>query len=76
MTINSRSQHFFYATNAINAKFKINFTTKNVEKHYKTLKKRYAKIRKARELSGARWNDAEKMITLPPEVYKAYIEVS
>ncbi|KAH7679037.1 hypothetical protein IHE45_06G033000 [Dioscorea alata] len=40
----------------------------------KTLKARYVEIKKARELSGAGWDDENKMITLDPIVAYTYTE--
>ncbi|XP_039133280.1 uncharacterized protein LOC120270346 [Dioscorea cayenensis subsp. rotundata] len=65
---------FVYAASAVNARFKTNYTAYNVENHYRTLKARFCEIKKAKGLSGAGWNDAEKIITLSAEVYKTYTE--
>ncbi|KAJ0965638.1 hypothetical protein J5N97_026776 [Dioscorea zingiberensis] len=65
---------FAFAANAINARFGTDFTPESVENHYRTLKIRYLEIKKAKELSGAGWNDELKMITLDPVVCKLYVE--
>ncbi|XP_039120400.1 uncharacterized protein LOC120256804 [Dioscorea cayenensis subsp. rotundata] len=65
---------FVYAASAVNARFKIDYTVDNVENHYRTLKARFCEIKKAKGLSGVGWNNAEKIITLPAEVYQTYTE--
>ncbi|XP_039115840.1 uncharacterized protein LOC120251371 [Dioscorea cayenensis subsp. rotundata] len=65
---------FVFAAVAVNARFNTEFSAENVENHYRTLKSRYAEIKKVRELSGARWDDATKTITLDPVVALTYIE--
>ncbi|KAH7663054.1 Myb/SANT-like domain-containing protein, partial [Dioscorea alata] len=65
---------FSHAAKAVNEKFATDFTTENVENHYRTLKARYVEIKKARELSGAGWDDENKMITLDPIVEYTYTE--
>ncbi|XP_039140442.1 uncharacterized protein At2g29880-like [Dioscorea cayenensis subsp. rotundata] len=65
---------FVFAAVAVNARFNTEFSAENVENHYRTLKSRYAEIKKVRELSGAGWDDATKTITLDPVVALTYIE--
>ncbi|KAH7685606.1 Myb/SANT-like domain-containing protein, partial [Dioscorea alata] len=65
---------FVFAAVTVNSRFNTEFNTENVENHYRTLKTRYAKIKKVRELSGAGWDDATKTITLDPTVALTYIE--
>lgn len=66
---------FAFAAVAVNTRFKTDFSPKNVENHYRTIKARYAEIKKAKELSGASWDDATKTIILDPIVALTYIEV-
>lgn len=66
---------FAHAASAVNTKFNTDFTAENVENHYRTLKARYVEIKKARDLSGAGWDDETKMITLDPIVAFTYTEV-
>lgn len=66
---------FTHAATAVNAKFGTDFTPENVENHYRTLKARYVEIKKAREISGARWDAENKMITLDPIGTYTYTEV-
>ncbi|XP_039138769.1 uncharacterized protein LOC120276102 [Dioscorea cayenensis subsp. rotundata] len=65
---------FAHAASTVNTKFNTDFTAENVENHYRTLKARYVEIKKARDLSGAGWDDETKMITLDPIVAFTYTE--
>ncbi|XP_039133563.1 uncharacterized protein LOC120270578 isoform X2 [Dioscorea cayenensis subsp. rotundata] len=65
---------FGHAASAVNARFNTNFTPENVENHYRTLKVRYMEIKKARDLSGADWDDKNKVIILDPLVAFTYTE--
>ncbi|XP_039143525.1 uncharacterized protein LOC120280675 isoform X1 [Dioscorea cayenensis subsp. rotundata] len=65
---------FGHAASAVNARFNTNFTPENVENHYRTLKVRYMEIKKARDLSGAGWDDENKVIILNPLVAFKYTE--
>ncbi|KAJ0985961.1 hypothetical protein J5N97_004317 [Dioscorea zingiberensis] len=65
---------FACAALAVNNHFNTNFTPENVENHYRTLKSRFSEIKKARDLSGAGWNDELKMIVLDPIVCKVYTD--
>ncbi|XP_039130813.1 uncharacterized protein LOC120267181 [Dioscorea cayenensis subsp. rotundata] len=65
---------FAHAASAVNTKFNTDFTAENIENHYRTLKARYVEIKKARDLSGAGWDDETKMITLDPIVVFTYTE--
>ncbi|XP_039140460.1 uncharacterized protein LOC120277670 [Dioscorea cayenensis subsp. rotundata] len=65
---------FVFPAVAVNSRFNTEFSGENVENHYRTLKSRYAKIKKVRDLSGAGWDDATKIITLDPMVALTYIE--
>ncbi|XP_039134234.1 uncharacterized protein LOC120271626 [Dioscorea cayenensis subsp. rotundata] len=65
---------FAHAASAVNTKFNTDFTAENVENHYRTLKARYVEIKKARDLSGAGWDNETKMITLDPIVAFSYTE--
>ncbi|KAH7690398.1 Myb/SANT-like domain-containing protein [Dioscorea alata] len=65
---------FSHEASAVNEKFGTDFTTENVENHYRTLKARYVEIKKATELSGAGWDDENKMITFDPIVAYTYTE--
>lgn len=66
---------FAFATTYVNTRFNTNFTTENIENHYRTLKARYIEIKKAKELSGASWDEENKVITLDPVVATTYTEV-
>ncbi|KAH7669179.1 Myb/SANT-like domain-containing protein, partial [Dioscorea alata] len=65
---------FVFAAVAVNSRFNTEFNAENVENHYRTLKMRYAEIKKVRDLSGSGWDDATKTITLDPMVALTYIE--
>ncbi|XP_039127572.1 uncharacterized protein LOC120263676 [Dioscorea cayenensis subsp. rotundata] len=65
---------FSYAASTVNAHFRTNFSTDNVENHYRTLKARYVEIKKVKVLSGARWDDQNKVIIFDPLVVAAYVE--
>ena len=66
---------FTHVATTVNAKFSTSFTPENVENHYRTLKALYNEIRKIRDLSGAGWEDENKLITLDPIVAFTYTEV-
>ncbi|XP_039119012.1 uncharacterized protein LOC120255182 [Dioscorea cayenensis subsp. rotundata] len=65
---------FAHAASAMNTKFNTNFIVENVENHYQILKSRYVEIKKARDLSGAGWDDEPKMIILNLIVAFTYTE--
>lgn len=65
---------FTYVASPINGRFGIDFTAKNVENHYRTLKALHVKIKKMRDLRGAGWDDETKKITLDPIVALTYAE--
>ncbi|KAH7679248.1 Myb/SANT-like domain-containing protein [Dioscorea alata] len=65
---------FVFAAVSVNSRFDTEFSTENVENHYRTLKSRYNEIKKVRDLSGAGWDDATKTITLDPMVALTYVE--
>ncbi|KAH7688926.1 Myb/SANT-like domain-containing protein, partial [Dioscorea alata] len=65
---------FVFTSVAVNSRFNTEFSAENVENHYRTLKSRYAEIKKVRDLSGAGWDDVTKTITLDPMVALTYIE--
>ncbi|XP_039120076.1 uncharacterized protein LOC120256443 [Dioscorea cayenensis subsp. rotundata] len=58
----------------VNVKFNTEYTPENVENHYRTLKARYAEIKKVKDLSGAGWDDTTKTMILEPVVAFTYIE--
>lgn len=66
---------FAYAAVPVNTKFKIDFSPKNIENHYRTFKVHYDEIKKVKELCNWSSDEATKTISLDPFVALAYIEV-
>lgn len=66
---------FFYVAVHVNSRFYTMFTVENVENHYRTLKMRYAEIKKAKDPSDAGWDNGTKTIMLDLVVAFTYTEV-
>ncbi|OAY75999.1 hypothetical protein ACMD2_26347, partial [Ananas comosus] len=64
------------AASTVNAKFNTTFDAENVENHMRTLRAKYAEIKKCKEISGAGWNEELKMIILEGPTYATYVENS
>ena len=60
---------------AINEKFGIDCSQKNVENHFRTLKGNWNTIIELRQKSGFEWNDDLKMITCDRNVYEEAVTV-
>nr|CAD1830073.1 unnamed protein product [Ananas comosus var. bracteatus] len=63
------------AASTVNAKFNTTFDAENVENHMRTLRAKYAEIKKCKEISGAGWNEELKMIILEGPTYATYVEI-
>nr|CAD1840727.1 unnamed protein product [Ananas comosus var. bracteatus] len=62
------------AASTVNAKFNTTFDAENVENHMRTLRAKYAEIKKCKEISRAGWNEELKMIILEGPTYATYVE--
>ncbi|KAH7672521.1 Myb/SANT-like domain-containing protein [Dioscorea alata] len=70
-----KPQAFHAAIKAIKQEFGIIVTESNVSNHLRTIKKRWARIKKLKELSGMGWDDGLKMIIMGETEYKDYIKI-
>ncbi|KAH7655576.1 Myb/SANT-like domain-containing protein [Dioscorea alata] len=70
-----KPQAFHAAIKAIKQEFGIIVTESNVSNHLRTIKKRWARIKKLKELSGMGWDDGLKMIIMGESEYKNYIKI-
>ena len=52
------------------------FSKDKLKNRFKTLKKTYADLKAMLDLSGFGWDDARKMVTAEPQVWKEYVAVS
>nr|CAD1831781.1 unnamed protein product [Ananas comosus var. bracteatus] len=59
---------------AVNTRFGTDFNTENVDNHMRTLRSKYVEIKKCQDISGAGWDEQQKMIILEGETYQTYIK--
>ncbi|MQM15996.1 hypothetical protein Taro_048952 [Colocasia esculenta] len=64
---------FVATARAVSEKFKVTCSDSNVENHLRTLKTKYAAIKKLKRMSGVGWNDDAKMITMDADTFNEYI---
>ncbi|MQM20056.1 hypothetical protein Taro_053069, partial [Colocasia esculenta] len=64
---------FVATARAVSEKFKVTCSDSNVENHLRTLKTKYATIKKLKGMSGVGWNDDAKMITMDEDTFNEYI---
>ncbi|MQL85088.1 hypothetical protein Taro_017601 [Colocasia esculenta] len=64
---------FVATARAVSEKFKVTCSDSNVENHLRTLKTKYAAIKKLKGMSGVGWNDDAKMITMDDDTFNEYI---
>ncbi|MQM07861.1 hypothetical protein Taro_040708, partial [Colocasia esculenta] len=66
---------FVATARAVSEKFKVTCSDSNVENHLRTLKTKYAAIKKLKGMSGVGWNDDAKMITMDEDTFNEYIAI-
>lgn len=71
-----KRQAYVAAAKAVNTRFGTDFNAENVDNHMRTLRAKYVEIKKCRDISGAGWDEQQKMIILEGETYQTYIKVS
>ncbi|MQM12968.1 hypothetical protein Taro_045889 [Colocasia esculenta] len=64
---------FVAAACAVSEKFKVSCFNCNVENHLRTLKTKYAAIKKLKGMSGVGWDNNAKMITKDEDAFNEYI---
>ncbi|OAY74950.1 hypothetical protein ACMD2_00694 [Ananas comosus] len=69
-----KRQAYVAAAKAVNTRFGTDFNAKNVDNHMRTLRSKYVEIKKCRDISGAGWDEQQKMIILEGETYQTYIK--
>lgn len=67
---------FVAVARAVGEKFKVICSDSNVENHLRTLKTKYATIKRLKELSGVGWDNEMKMITMDEDAFHEHITVS
>lgn len=69
-----KKQAFTAAAAAVNAQFNESFIPDNVVNHYRVLKTRYVNICKCQSISGAGWDNENKIITLEGPTYHTWAQ--
>ncbi|KAF3626009.1 hypothetical protein FXO38_29492 [Capsicum annuum] len=73
-TTQFKASSFNRISNAINEQLGMNFTSKHVENHLKTIRNTWSTIQTLLNKSDFGWDDNLKMITASPEVYAVHIQ--
>ncbi|KAM3360898.1 hypothetical protein P3S68_015752 [Capsicum galapagoense] len=71
-----KASSFNRVSNAINEQLGMNFSSKHVENHLKTIRNTWSTIQTLLNKSDFGWDDNLKMITASPEVYAVHIQVA
>ncbi|XP_020266424.1 uncharacterized protein LOC109841912 [Asparagus officinalis] len=67
---------YIAAAKHINEEFGINISDNNAYNHWRTLKTRWVRIQRLKELSGVGWDEENKVIQMGEEEYSTYIEAN